>query len=339
MRNAGFEIRDTVHVAVDPQLPFMGYTFPDGTDFRIVVSGMALESGLVEGLLIHEMSHVYRMQTNHPSHDGRIIDEVVSGHGKRALSEEYQQKIIHDLVNHIQDLYADDLAVRVLKESEQFPMDRLVAFLQDWVKDEPVVSDDARRDRWANAAIMVENARAVAQMVRHGIEDRGGRAAAMNERFLSRISPAVSGQFEYFRGLMTNLKEEVTGREYRRLLTRYLRRFLEIAEGRDLPVLAPDDDPLAKELDFDNVLKELDRSETLLTVRVESRRWGKPVTIVQGLPKTGRALADVARGLKERLATGGTAKDGLLVLQGDHRARIKAELGRLGFPGDNVEVR
>ncbi len=230
MRNAGFEIRDTVHVAVDPQLPFMGYTFPDGGDFRIVVSGMALESGLVEGLLIHEMSHVYRMQANHPSHDGRIIDEVVSGLGKRALPEEYQRKIVHDLVNHIQDLYADDIAVRVLKGSELFPMDQLVAFLQDWVKDEPVESDDARRDRWANAAIMAENARAIAQLARHGIEDSGGRAAAMNERFLARIFPAMSGQFEYFRNLMTNLKEDITEKDYRRLLTRYLKRFVEVAE-------------------------------------------------------------------------------------------------------------
>lgn len=95
---------------------------------------------------------------------------------------------------------------------------------------------------------------------------------------------------------------------------------------------------LSEEFDFNTALKELDKSETHLVVRVEFRRWGKPVTIVQGLPKTGRSLAEVAHRLKERLATGGTAKDGVIMLQGDHRARIKAELVKIGFPEDHIEI-
>jgi translation initiation factor 1 len=86
---------------------------------------------------------------------------------------------------------------------------------------------------------------------------------------------------------------------------------------------------LSEGFDFNNALKELDKSETHLTVRVE---------FVQGLPKTGRSLAEVAHKLKERLATGGTAKEGVIMLQGDHRARIKAELIKLGFPDDHIEI-
>jgi translation initiation factor 1 len=95
---------------------------------------------------------------------------------------------------------------------------------------------------------------------------------------------------------------------------------------------------LSEGFDFNSALKELDKSETHLTVRVEFRRWGKPVTVVQGLPKTGRSMAEVAHKLKERLATGGTSKEGVIMLQGDHRARIKAELVKLGFPEDHIEV-
>ena len=95
---------------------------------------------------------------------------------------------------------------------------------------------------------------------------------------------------------------------------------------------------MSEDFNFDSALKELDKSETHLTVRVEFRRWGKPVTVVQGLPKTGRSLAEVAHKLKERLATGGTAKEGVIMLQGDHRARIKAELVELGFPDDHIEI-
>ena len=95
---------------------------------------------------------------------------------------------------------------------------------------------------------------------------------------------------------------------------------------------------MSEGFDFNSALKELDKSETHLTVRVEFRRWGKPVTVVQGLPKTGRSLAEVAHKLKERLATGGTSKEGVIMLQGDHRVRIKGELVKLGFAEDHIEV-
>lgn len=95
---------------------------------------------------------------------------------------------------------------------------------------------------------------------------------------------------------------------------------------------------LSGDFDFNAALKELDKSETHLVVRVEFRRWGKPVTIIQGLPKTGRSLDEVAHSLKGRLATGGTSKDGVIMLQGDHRARIKGELVKMGFPEDHIEI-
>ena len=95
---------------------------------------------------------------------------------------------------------------------------------------------------------------------------------------------------------------------------------------------------MSEEFGFDAALKELDKSETHLTVRVETRRWGKPVTIIQGLPKTGRSLDEVAHRLKGRLATGGTAKDGVIMLQGDHRNRLKDELVKMGFAEDHIEV-
>jgi len=51
-----------------------------------------------------------------------------------------------ELVNHIEDLYADDIAIKVIRESGFLRDDQLSAFLQEWVKDEPVESNDARRE-------------------------------------------------------------------------------------------------------------------------------------------------------------------------------------------------
>src|SRR5437667_9927702 len=83
MKKAGYDIGTKVKVVVDPQLPFMGYTMPQGGNFTIVVSGGAIGSGLLAGLLIHEMSHIYRMQTNHPSHNGQILEKSVDNHGQK----------------------------------------------------------------------------------------------------------------------------------------------------------------------------------------------------------------------------------------------------------------
>jgi len=62
------------------------------------------------------------------------------------------------------------------------------------------------------------------------VEDVDGRAEQANQRFLSQVSPRVSGRFEYFRNLLENLREDMTVEEYRKLLADYLGQFLEIAE-------------------------------------------------------------------------------------------------------------
>lgn len=230
MKKAGFDIGTKVKVVVDPKLPFMGYTMPQGESFTIVVSGGAVGSGLLEGLLVHEMSHVYRIQTNHPSHNAEILEEAIDNLEKKTVLRDYQQKIVHDLLNDIQDLYADDISFRVLRNTPIMKSDQMTRFLQDWVKDEPAKSRDPIMDSWINASTLTHNARAIAQMARHRVEDIEGLAQQANKRFLSQISPRVSGRFEYFRNLLENLREDMTAEEYRKLLADYLGKFLEIAE-------------------------------------------------------------------------------------------------------------
>jgi hypothetical protein len=224
MREHGFDIGDGVQVAVDPTLPFMGYTKPEGKKFKITVSGDSIESGMLEGLLVHEMSHIYRMRTNHPSHNARIIDSVIRSLGE-FLHYDYQQKIVGDLVNNIEDLYADDISIKVVRGG-LVSEDQLSDFLQDWVKDGPVETGDSVRDRWVNASIMANNARAIGQMTRQEIEDVDGRAEARSGKFLHLASPEISTQYEYFLNTLINLKEDIPPDEYRKLLGEYLNRFL-----------------------------------------------------------------------------------------------------------------
>ncbi len=232
MKDAGYAVEDHVRVVVDPSLGFMGYTFPKDGHFTIVVSGAAVDSGMLEGLLVHEMSHVYRMKTMHPSHNEQIINEAIGRFEGTGLNRDYKQKILHDLVNHLEDLYADDLAFKVFENSNIFPVEEVGRFFLSWLSTEPVVSGNAKRDRWVNMAMMLRNSFALTNMYRHRIPDIEKRARRMNEKLLSAIPADMSKSFEYFQKVMASLREDVTQSEFRTLLGDYLERFVILAEGQ-----------------------------------------------------------------------------------------------------------
>jgi translation initiation factor 1 len=60
-------------------------------------------------------------------------------------------------------------------------------------------------------------------------------------------------------------------------------------------------------------------------------RRGRPVTTIHGLPLGEGALRELASELKRRLGTGGSAKDGVIEIQGDHRDAVLAELTARGY--------
>ena len=73
-------------------------------------------------------------------------------------------------------------------------------------------------------------------------------------------------------------------------------------------------------------------------MRLEVRRFGKQTTVIEGIDPKYNDLQKVAQQLKTSLACGGTAKNGAILLQGDHRDVIKDKLVQLGFNNDSVEV-
>jgi translation initiation factor 1 len=63
---------------------------------------------------------------------------------------------------------------------------------------------------------------------------------------------------------------------------------------------------------------------------VKGRR-GKTVTTVTGLPLAESELKDLAGELKRCCGTGGTAKAGVIEIQGDHRDTLVRELEGRGY--------
>jgi len=70
------------------------------------------------------------------------------------------------------------------------------------------------------------------------------------------------------------------------------------------------------------------------TVRVgrETKgRKGKGVTVITGIPLNSDEITKLAKKLKQKLGTGGTVKDGVIEIQGDHRDALVEELKEKGF--------
>ena len=233
MARAGFGIDEEVSVVVDKNLPFMGYTSRQWQKHTIIVSGMAVKSGMLEGLLAHELSHVYRNVTGHPSHNEGIIAHLASSFiSNHKLDADYQRQTLHQVLNHVQDLYADDITMKILAtDNGLFDPKQLEGFFIEWIKEEPVKTDVNKRDRWANAAIMLNNSFALSNMQRHNINDHDQRAKLKSNTFLSRINQEAAKDFSYFNDFMVGVKEQVTEAEFQQEMKEYLARFFQVVQN------------------------------------------------------------------------------------------------------------
>lgn len=73
-------------------------------------------------------------------------------------------------------------------------------------------------------------------------------------------------------------------------------------------------------------------TDGIIRIRREVKgRKGKTASIVYGFELGAGEIKEMARQLKRLCGTGGSVKDGEIVIQGDHREAIKARLEQQGF--------
>jgi len=78
------------------------------------------------------------------------------------------------------------------------------------------------------------------------------------------------------------------------------------------------------------------REQQLIVISSAKRRYGKLVTIVEGINENDIDINELARTLKTKCASGGTVKEGRIELQGEHRKKVEQVLKDIGF---QVEVK
>ena len=73
-----------------------------------------------------------------------------------------------------------------------------------------------------------------------------------------------------------------------------------------------------------------------IKVYLERKKFRKYMTVVSGLG--GDELEKTAKELKKTLACGGTYKNGIIELQGEHKDAVKKALLGLGYPDDSIDI-
>ena len=79
------------------------------------------------------------------------------------------------------------------------------------------------------------------------------------------------------------------------------------------------------------VCEDIAREQQKIIITVDKRRYGKMMTIVDGIDAHDLDVDSLVTKLKSKCACGGTIKDSKIELQGDHRIKVKETLEKMGF--------
>jgi translation initiation factor 1 len=79
------------------------------------------------------------------------------------------------------------------------------------------------------------------------------------------------------------------------------------------------------------VCEEIAKEQQDISIYTVRRRYGKVVTIVDGIDTSDIDIDTLCKELKRACASGGTVKDGRIELQGEHKSKVADKLRDMGF--------
>jgi len=87
------------------------------------------------------------------------------------------------------------------------------------------------------------------------------------------------------------------------------------------------------------VCESIAKERQKIVVKIVNKKFGKKYTSIEGVDKKEIDLKDLTKQLKNKFACGGSCKEGIIELQGDHKQKVKEFLIQLGFAPESVEVK
>ncbi len=83
--------------------------------------------------------------------------------------------------------------------------------------------------------------------------------------------------------------------------------------------------------------EEISKEQQVIKIYTDRRRYGKTVTIIEGFNEKDVDVKELAKALKRKVATGGTAKGGRIELQGDQKDKARKFLEDMGYTVEVIE--
>jgi translation initiation factor 1 len=83
---------------------------------------------------------------------------------------------------------------------------------------------------------------------------------------------------------------------------------------------------------FEALKEQLPKDKQQLRVKIDRKqRNGKEVSLIEGFEGNPEELEEIGKTLKKVCGVGGTVKDGIILIQGNHREKIVEQLLKMGF--------
>lgn len=84
--------------------------------------------------------------------------------------------------------------------------------------------------------------------------------------------------------------------------------------------------------------ESIKKETQIIKITVEKRKFGKEMTLIKGISEKDVDIKSLLKTLKQKLACGGSYKDGVIELQGNHKEKVKELLIKEGFNPENIEI-
>jgi hypothetical protein len=217
MKQKGYAVTSKVELAVEPNLAIMGYARKEGDVHRIMISEWALDSEMLGGLVLHELSHVYFTERGASSHDNAILEEALQDLKERDGLRVKETEYLIDAFNHLQNVLVDDVVFAVMEDKER---EMTKKFFSEWVTDRP--SGDPVTD----AGLVSRNAFAVASLKRRNLFEKGSEMYYRNQALLSALGPKSEQEFEWMEEFLERARSDLGAPRFREALETYFDRML-----------------------------------------------------------------------------------------------------------------
>src|SRR5260370_15459599 len=160
MKEAACEVHDDpLWVALDSGLQSAARTYPAEGGSVILVKPKYVETkwfGGLDNILVHEMSHIYRRETNYPSENPEITKDIEARYmtDRNYSKKSYQLKTLIRSLANLSEIVTDDTTFKVLENAKVAWVEPTRESVQTLVRSKPAWALRNRRKRSTNSMLI-----------------------------------------------------------------------------------------------------------------------------------------------------------------------------------------